>query len=75
MSSEWKTIESAPKTGSFLIAWKKDSPEVGWKIKHARHGDYPGQFWGEDESPNQWSAGPITWATHWMPLPNPPSAP
>jgi hypothetical protein len=64
--SEWKTIESAPKDGTWFLAWENDTiPKVitvYWR-KHSRNKN--GGWW---TSFNMWKAQP----THWMPLPEPP---
>lgn len=65
--SEWKTIESAPKDGSWFLGWTPIDriPNVGpmyWR-KHSRNKN--GGWWTSHflfrEQP-----------THWMPLPEPP---
>lgn len=57
--SEWQPIETAPKDGTWFLAYEADVP------MYTAHWDEDG--WYDLE----WKCRP----THWMPLPEPPSGP
>ena len=76
----WRTIDSAPKDGSYIIAGRfGPDEELSW-VKHSRwitaqeidvdDGDDPAEY---DDA---WTDGNDDWEpiypTHWMPLPQPP---
>ncbi len=65
---KWQTIDTAPKDGSFYLAfgdgkmWTQNQP----------NGCYPGE-WHFSESRGEWRGSGISKdATHWQPLPAPP---
>lgn len=55
---EWKTIETAPKDGTWVLTY-------GPNFTHNYLLDYFDQY---DEEDQAWVGNP----THWMPLPEPP---
>lgn len=73
---EWRTIDSAPKDGTWILAivagdWKPGVPYAPNVVKWGTSADWGG--W-----PSGWLAeddGELIAAhfTHWMPLPNPPA--
>jgi|DEB0MinimDraft_4_1074332.scaffolds.fasta_scaffold275690_1 hypothetical protein len=65
--TEWKTIDSAPKDGTAILAWG------------AQHGErvvVEIDMDGPREDPVKWvevwGLVPVSGLTHWMPLPDPP---
>ena len=70
---EWQPIETAPKDGTFYIAWSSDFGPV---VCNQPDGRYPGR-WVRVRTAKLW-AGVSDYcaerATHWMPLPPPPTA-
>jgi hypothetical protein len=86
--TDWQPIETAPKDGTYIIAfepdedraWKPNIAIVQWHLPTSQH------FEPDDEDPDLyrkiikpvgsgfWVGGPWSpWhATHWMPLPEPP---
>jgi hypothetical protein len=67
--SEWKTIKSAPKDGTRILAWSPDYKDkrsltrITWWRRPEDGAGYVG--WGEFNM-QYWPP------THWMPLPEPP---
>lgn len=71
--SEWKTIESAPRDGTYILLFQKylpDEPFIGC---------FDGHKWTVDKRSLQSSYGTIedyidlqSSITHWMPLPSSP---
>lgn len=85
LTGGWRDIESAPKDGSYIVAWGKpcssadegpwvtrwqDYGEGSIALERWKSGDGPkGTFW-HSEPVNNWTNG---WKpTHWQPLPSPP---
>lgn len=77
----WRTIESAPKDGTKILAWSgaKGARETYWRLygigSPAREdfikGLGPNGHWDWVEPMSNWAA---SWKpTHWMPLPEPPT--
>lgn len=65
--SEWKPIETAPKSPRVIDIWSK---------RHGRLANYRRVKWGKDNvfyDPVQGGVCCIRDATHWMPLPEPPN--
>ena len=66
MTTEWKPIETAPKDDKQVPLWNPDNP----------HGEWP--YMGVWDAIRQaWTVhvdGQIIYPTHWMPLPDPPTA-
>lgn len=65
-SSNWQTIETAPRTGKWILLWwpdVTDAPFVGYwcEVKHKWVDATSGSGWGNVLDP-----------THWQPLPPPP---
>ena len=85
---EWKTIETAPETDSLLLWGRSDNSIDGAKIGDLKGWDEPAihicEFSrvGDDgvrvfysTELDGWGDGKMQlWATHWMPLPPPPSS-
>jgi hypothetical protein len=73
--SEWRDIETAPKDGSRILVWGEGEMlaviwSYYWPSMTAKRGtEEPGwvTFTGD--------IGPLIIASHWMPLPTPPSIP
>lgn len=75
--SEWQPIETAPRDGSFILAWIKD--EDGGHVEQLRYdlsaersasGEFGPFVWGTPLSEcGVWARDIVT---HWMPLPSPP---
>ena len=64
----WQKIETAPKDGSFYLAFGEGKT---W-TQNQPNGCYPGE-WHFSESRGEWRGHALTNdATHWMPLPEPP---
>jgi len=62
--SDWRTIDSAPKDGTFILLAHRDGVSSGyfdfdWMLGEAAGYDGNHPIW-------------LTHVTHWMPLPNPP---
>lgn len=67
-SSAWHPIETAPKDGTIVLGWEPRASK--WKIKFmVYHRTRDGGYWT-----NAVNTGSVE-ATHWMPLPAPPSEP
>jgi len=64
--SEWQPIKTAPKDGTWILAWgiDKSVQRVSWG--RTRQGELQ---WC---TPHGWCA--FRYLTHWMPLPDPPKA-
>lgn len=70
--SEWKPIETAPRDGSSVLllsdyVFVEDGPNAIWM-----------GYWPVNDKKqwcflSSWDCEPLTEATHWMPLPEPPS--
>jgi hypothetical protein len=77
MSEEmtWRSIDSAPKDGSAVLLWSslfRTEPKLAqWLEWHDNLTDQDRQGWREGVDFGDW----LQAATHWMPLPPPPSAP
>jgi hypothetical protein len=73
--SEWQPIETAPKDGTFVDLWfpENGSHIVSRRIASCRwKEDLPGgPAWFAQSGGGGWNMGRK--ATHWMPLPSPPS--
>ncbi len=64
MSAQWKTIDTAPKDGRFLIGGPTITGRPPWRVEIVKYRDRRGvPICGHD----------LFRATHWMPLPSPPS--
>ena len=64
----WQPIETAPKDGSFYLAFGEGKT---W-TQNQPNGCYPGE-WHFSESRGEWRGHALTNdATHWMPLPHSP---
>ena len=63
--SEWQPIETAPRDGKHILAYTHDDQikEVWWQKDFLDGLEY----WQDD-----WDGEPMP--THWMPLPEPPTA-
>ena len=61
--SEWRTIDSAPRDGRWILVWVKGAVIPGAAFYDTHHKEWIDSFW-------QAYFGPIT---HWMPLPEPPT--
>jgi hypothetical protein len=76
----WQDIGTAPRDGTWILAYFNDS-EIGYQfIAVVRHtfpngsgGQYGDFVWETPESRCGYYAEHL--ATHWMPLPEPPSSP
>ena len=65
ISSEWKTIDTAPFLERIIVAGEAVYPHTGWYVCEASN-DSTGKFYTEQgELKNQ--------PTHWMPLPDAPT--
>lgn len=70
--SEWKSIKTAPKDGTYiLLGGCKNGPPV--QIGHWGAGRYNRS---KKEYERDWAHGPnvVSGPTHWMPLPKPPKS-
>lgn len=70
--SEWNPIETAPKDGTYILAYSPLAHEFNYsniRVTYYRRSEDKQGFigWGEFNSRN-WPP------THWMPLPEPPNA-
>ena len=85
LSSEWKTMESAPKDGTEIIAYRPDQGvfTCRWStmeelVDHDINGD-PIEEYNENQEDwwhDRWGWLELDCApTHWMPLPTPPTNP
>jgi hypothetical protein len=61
----WQSIETAPKDGTRVLVYSLDRQYVGWYERGA---------WRFYANPSTGALGTILNATHWQPLPAPPSA-
>ena len=65
--SEWKPIETAPRDGETILAFKPDE---------RRSGDWmTAVYWSDDDYLRGWvmvGGLHVAHPTHWMPLPTPP---
>lgn len=74
-SNEWKDIGSAPKDGTYIVAFERRSHQDLTRIVSWREDDTAKKFAWLDDSYDDWS---LHWSsvpmdpTHWMPLPPPP---
>jgi hypothetical protein len=62
----WRTIETAPKDGTPVLAYYADRP-WRWAIVHWVPQYFDGAWWGAQDD-----EGPLFAPTHWMPLPEAP---
>jgi hypothetical protein len=60
--SEWQPIETAPKDGTVILAWRK----YGSIPKFVRFDSFYGEWEVQEEG---WHVHNLT---HWMPIPEPP---
>ena len=67
--SNWQPIESAPKDGTVILLSDGNSTEAGWWVPDDIN--YPWIFADPRFSGNT-NAFAAKYATHWMPLPEPP---
>jgi hypothetical protein len=67
----WMPIETAPRDTEILLAWWATWPERGWKIESGWAGR-SNSCHPDSGASNGWLHGT---ATHWQPLPPPPSNP
>lgn len=66
MTTEWQSIETAPKDGTWVLFYTPACEELGYLAFQAvghidRHGLFGSYQWEDDLEPS-----------HWMPLPDPP---
>lgn len=74
----WQTIETAPKDGTHILLWypwtlqpRKDAPPGHMYLARWCYQDYVGEDgWIDPTDDDYIGEG----ATHWMPLPKPPTA-
>ena len=85
--SEWQDIESAPKDGTPVLVWWQDDYHVAryaplWAPENKRWLVYDAKWKGDGSirmvseiEPNDFQArAGLKGPTHWMPLPEPPTA-
>jgi hypothetical protein len=69
---EWLSIESAPKDGMIVLLAHPDGDVVcvtpGWFYDDTQ------DWWEMNSHPSDYVDKPIPNATHWMPLPEPPTS-
>jgi len=77
MGSGWQPIETAPRDGTWIIAW--DGKGVQPMIWEVGDEDYPKDYRGWCYADHRWGGTlydgcneVLTHPTHWMPLPPPP---
>ena len=73
----WQPIETAPRDGTRFDVWAKAWLPAFDRFEYRRFADC---YWRDSEPMGAWRAGVVGvdkgWrATHWMPLPAPPSTP
>lgn len=76
MNKEWRTIDSAPKTGESILVYPatwggKNAAIARWDDN--KYAKKPRPFWKRDDDFGRVSYSRQTPPTHWMPLPDPPS--
>lgn len=77
-SLAWLPIDSAPKDGTVILAYRPD--QGVFAAHHVDHGDFLGLPEDEWEQPGWWTtdggdlSSPDLMPTHWMPMPEPPSS-
>ncbi len=77
--SKWKTIESAPKDGTLILAFGKGVDGFRWPVGQEMPSQVAVAQWRElrlaDEEFRGFWRSHLSWfkPTHWMPLPAPPS--
>lgn len=60
--NDWQPIETAPKDGTWILIWGDR-----WDCEQPDVGSWDDDDWRDDEG------AVLAFATHWMPLPTPPS--
>lgn len=71
VGESWRPIESAPKDGTFVIAWwRLDTDYVPHVVHFVEHPQNAGQVAGWFDDYGASFSDP----THWMPLPEPPES-
>jgi hypothetical protein len=65
----WQPIEAAPKDGTHVIV------STGVSVGEAWYSEKHGGWWWSNCHPTDAYDGEVMYATHWMPLPDPPRLP
>ena len=69
ITTQWRTIDSAPKDGSKILLWAWGKVAIGeWDMQP--HHSQPRPYWTYDNRPVTTCRGHPP--THWRPLPPPP---
>lgn len=72
MADCWQPIETAPKDGTYILAWRGHVVVVRWNDD--RYAQKPAPFWdGTDDRRGKLFMRRNA-PSHWMPLPEPPKA-
>lgn len=75
--TEWQDISTAPKDGTHIILFGHIVPSERHQTEYVRPFAVTGCWESLDDSwcaiPGEWD-GPFVRATHWMPLPSPPTS-
>lgn len=69
---EWQTIDTAPRDGTTVDLWLKETDDSGWRAIDCHWHNTKGWLTSDDERLEDYFAFVFKEASHWMESPKPP---